>query len=48
MFHVNFRLKYPTIFGGVTAFTSQQFEKVNGFSNIFYGWEGEDDDMQSR
>lgn len=39
---------YPGIFGGVTAFTGELFEHVNGFSNQFYGWGGEDDDMYSR
>jgi GT2 family glycosyltransferase len=26
----------------------EQFEKVNGFSNSFWGWGGEDDDMANR
>lgn len=25
--------------------TSQHFTKVNGYSNMFYGWGGEDDDL---
>jgi len=39
---------YNGIFGGVTAFKQQHFELVNGFSNQFYGWGGEDDDMYNR
>lgn len=45
---VSCRLPYKNIFGGATAFTARQFVKVNGFSNRFYGWGGEDDDMSGR
>ncbi|KAM4808744.1 beta-1,4-galactosyltransferase 1-like [Rhinophrynus dorsalis] len=44
----NFRLPYPTIFGGVVAFTKEQFLKINGFSNMFWGWGGEDDELYQR
>ena len=44
----NYKVPYPTIFGGVTALTRQHFELVNGFSNKFWGWGGEDDDMFNR
>ncbi|XP_078527601.1 beta-1,4-galactosyltransferase 1-like [Lissotriton helveticus] len=43
-----FKLLYNNLFGGVTAFSKTQFEKVNGFSNAFWGWGGEDDEMFSR
>ncbi len=42
------RIPYPEIFGGVTIFAPQEFMVVNGFSNEFYGWGGEDDDMFNR
>ena len=42
------RLPYYGIFGGVTGFLPRHFELVNGFSNQYYGWGGEDDDMFSR
>lgn len=43
-----FKLPYTTIFGGVSAMTVSQFRTVNGFSNSFWGWGGEDDDMSNR
>lgn len=42
------RLPYKDIFGGVSALTLDQFKTVNGFSNKFWGWGGEDDDMANR
>lgn len=45
---MNYRLPYKDIFGGVSALTVSQFEKVNGFSNQYWGWGAEDDDMSSR
>ncbi|KAM4719055.1 beta-1,4-galactosyltransferase 1-like [Anableps anableps] len=44
----NFILPYATIFGGVSALSKEQFLKVNGFSNMFWGWGGEDDDLSQR
>ncbi|OQR73103.1 beta-1 [Tropilaelaps mercedesae] len=39
---------YANIFGGVVAMQRQHVEKVNGFSNRFWGWGGEDDDLALR
>ncbi|KAH6933724.1 hypothetical protein HPB50_017690 [Hyalomma asiaticum] len=36
---------YRVIFGGVCAMTKEQFSLVNGFSNEYWGWGGEDDEM---
>lgn len=43
-----YRLPYSSIFGGVSGMTREHFSKVNGFSNSFWGWGGEDDDMSNR
>ena len=42
------RLPYDGLFGGVSAMSRDHFIKVNGFSNLFWGWGGEDDDMANR
>ena len=39
---------YSEIFGGVTSITAQQMATVNGYSNLYWGWGGEDDDMSAR
>lgn len=44
----NYNLPYHTIFGGAIAMTRKQYHDINGFSNVFYGWGGEDDDMFNR
>ncbi|CAJ0571380.1 unnamed protein product, partial [Mesorhabditis spiculigera] len=41
-------LPYRSIFGGISAMTKEHMEKMNGFSNDYWGWGGEDDDMSSR
>jgi len=43
-----FRLPYADLFGGVSAMSREHFQLVNGFSNVFWGWGGEDDDMANR
>lgn len=43
-----FVLPYDYIAGGVLAVTSKQFVAVNGLSNRFEGWGGEDDDFSFR
>lgn len=43
-----YRLPYLEIFGGVSAIQTETFIKVNGFSNNFWGWGGEDDNLYYR
>nr|XP_044600119.1 beta-1,4-galactosyltransferase 4-like [Equus asinus] len=43
-----YRLRYSGYFGGVTALSREQFFKVKGFSNNYWGWGGEDDDLRLR
>nr|XP_025709190.1 beta-1,4-galactosyltransferase 5 isoform X1 [Callorhinus ursinus] len=38
-------LPYAEFFGGVSGLTVEQFRKINGFPNAFWGWGGEDDDL---
>ena len=41
-------LGYMYLIGGALLLKPKEFVKVNGFSNQFYGWGGEDDDMFKR
>ncbi|XP_052777499.1 beta-1,4-galactosyltransferase 4-like [Mya arenaria] len=42
------QLPYTSYFGGVSAFSPEQLWRVNGYSNLYFGWGGEDDDMVMR
>lgn len=44
----NYRLPYDGYFGGVTMFSRESFVKVNGYSNEYWGWGAEDDDILYR
>ena len=43
-----YRLPYKEIYGGVVMMTKTHFEQMNGFSNGFWLWGGEDDDSYNR
>ena len=42
------RTTYDEHFGGVVAMTTRDFALVNGYSNGFWGWGAEDDDLYRR
>ena len=44
----SYKLPYPDIFGGVTALLQDHFRRINGYSNKFWGWGSEDDDVRRR
>ncbi|KAM4704069.1 beta-1,4-galactosyltransferase 3-like [Rhinophrynus dorsalis] len=43
-----YKLPYKSYFGGVSALTPEQYMKMNGFPNNYWGWGGEDDDIAVR
>lgn len=43
--YFRFKLPYEGLFGGVISILTEQFEEINGMSNVFEGWGGEDDDL---
>ncbi|XP_055371258.1 beta-1,4-galactosyltransferase 1 [Condylostylus longicornis] len=43
-----YNLPYLGLFGGAVAIRTEQFKFVNGMSNLFTGWGGEDDDFYGR
>jgi hypothetical protein len=42
------RVIFDTYFGGVTLFPVEDFEQINGYSNEYWGWGYEDDDLLYR
>lgn len=42
------RTLFDTYFGGVTLFPMRYFNKINGYSNKYWGWGFEDDDLLLR
>jgi beta-1,4-galactosyltransferase 1 len=41
-------MPYYKFFGGAIALSTENMRAMNGFSNLYYGWGGEDDDSYNR
>ena len=37
---MNYSLPYKRIFGGVSSMRSDQFKRINGYPNRYWGWGG--------
>ena len=44
----DYGLKYQEYFGGCILFTKEHYEKINGYSNGYWNWGMEDDDILYR
>ncbi|ELT94785.1 hypothetical protein CAPTEDRAFT_92989 [Capitella teleta] len=44
----SYQMPYDGFFGGAVALSTENIKQMNGFSNLFYGWGGEDDDTLNR
>ena len=42
------RAQYKNLVGGAVAMRKEVFEHINGYTNTFYGWGGEDDNLAAR
>uniref|UniRef100_A0A914DZJ8 Beta-1,4-N-acetylgalactosaminyltransferase n=1 Tax=Acrobeloides nanus TaxID=290746 RepID=A0A914DZJ8_9BILA len=46
--NLGYQLWYKEIVGGVLAINMDDYRSVNGYSNMYWAWGGEDDDMGKR
>jgi hypothetical protein len=45
---LGYKYDFSNFFGGIMGIKSDDFEKINGFPNTFFGWGGEDDALYNR
>jgi hypothetical protein len=45
---MGYKLAYQELVGGVLNMRTEHFQRVNGYSNLYWGWGAEDDDMAYR
>lgn len=45
---LRYNLMYYNLVGGVLALNNDHLDKTNGYSNLYWGWGAEDDDMSMR
>uniref|UniRef100_A0A0A9XFF2 Beta-1,4-N-acetylgalactosaminyltransferase n=2 Tax=Lygus hesperus TaxID=30085 RepID=A0A0A9XFF2_LYGHE len=45
---LDYKLPYKELVGGIFAIKTDHFIRLNGYSNLYWGWGGEDDDMGLR
>uniref|UniRef100_A0A915KMR4 Uncharacterized protein n=1 Tax=Romanomermis culicivorax TaxID=13658 RepID=A0A915KMR4_ROMCU len=45
---LNYEIWYHHLVGGVASITVENYLRINGYSNLFWGWGGEDDDFGYR
>ena len=46
--HLGYKYNFENFLGGVFGIKPDDFEKINGFPNNFFGWGGEDDSFYNR
>jgi hypothetical protein len=46
--YLGYKYTFDNFLGGIIGFTSIDYEKINGYSSLFFGWGGEDDSFYNR
>lgn len=48
MYVLYYSVMYYNYAGGVVAINRENFNRINGYSNSYWGWGNEDDDFSAR